>query len=210
MAGKDLIRYDLLVHDALKGVVRKVLIDAKDGLPGEHHFYITFRTDFPGVRLSNRLRERYPQEMMIVLQHQFWDLNVTEHTFEVGLSFSNIPERLLVPFDALVAFFDPSVDFGLRFLGQEEGAADEQTAGLAPAPDMGHGIGFEPVELKQQRKSLPSAERKPAVDKAPLPVVPRAPASEPMIERAAKLEAAGAESSASAEVVSLDSFRKKS
>lgn len=209
MAGKDLIRYDLLVHDALKGVVRKVLIDAKDGLPGEHHFYITFRTDFPGVRLSNRLRERYPQEMMIVLQHQFWDLNVTEHTFEVGLSFSNIPERLLVPFDALVAFSDPSVDFGLRFLGQQEGAPEEQTAGLAPAPETSRGSSLEPVALKQQRKSLPSAERKPAVDKAPVPV-PRAPASEPLIERAAKLEAAGAESSASAEVVSLDSFRKKS
>ena len=81
--GKDLIRYDLLVQDALKGVVRKVLIDAKEGLPGEHHFYISFQTDFPGVRLSNRLREKYPQEMTIVLQHQFWDLNVTEHTFEV-------------------------------------------------------------------------------------------------------------------------------
>jgi hypothetical protein len=208
MAGKDLIRYDLLVHDALKGVVRKVLIDAKDGLPGEHHFYITFRTDFPGVRLSNRLREKYPQEMMIVLQHQFWDLNVTEHTFEVGLSFSNIPERLLVPFDALVAFFDPSVNFGLRFLGQE-GAPEDQTLSLAPAPETSRSIGLEPVELKQQRKSLPSAERKPAVDKAPLPV-PRAPASEPLIERAAKLETADAESSASAEVVSLDSFRKKS
>ena len=208
MAGKDLIRYDLLVQDAMKGVVRKVLIDAKDGLPGEHHFYITFRTDFPGVRLSNRLRERYPQEMMIVLQHQFWDLNVTEHTFEVGLSFSNIPERLLVPFDAVVAFADPSVGFGLKFLGQE-GTAEEQTPGLALALETSGGSGLEPVELKQQRKSLPSAERKPAVDKAPLPA-PRAPASEPLIERAAKLEAADAESSASAEVVSLDSFRKKS
>ena len=207
MAGKDLIRYDLLVHDALKGVVRKVLIDAKDGLPGEHHFYITFRTDFPGVRLSNRLRERYPQEMMIVLQHQFWDLNVTEHTFEVGLSFSNIPERLLVPFDALVSFLDPSVNFALRFLGQEAAAVEEQAAGRESAPETSRGV--EPVDLKQQRKSLAPAERRPAVDKAPLPA-PRAPASEPLVERAAKLEAADADSSASAEVVSLDSFRKKS
>ena len=118
--GKDLIRYDLLVQDALKGVVRKVLIDAKEGLPGEHHFYISFQTDFPGVRLSNRLREKYPQEMTIVLQHQFWDLNVTEHTFEVGLSFSGIPERLLIPFDALTGFFDPSVQFGLKFDSQDE------------------------------------------------------------------------------------------
>jgi len=207
MAGKDLIRYDLLVQDALKGVVRKVLIDARDGLPGEHHFYITFRTDFPGVRLSNRLRERYPQEMMIVLQHQFWDLNVTEHTFEVGLSFSNIPERLLVPFDALVSFLDPSVNFALRFLGQEAAAVEEQAAGREPAPETSRGV--EPVDLKQQRKSVATAERRPAVDKAPLPA-PRAPASEPLVERAAKLEAADADSSASAEVVSLDSFRKKS
>ena len=207
MAGKDLIRYDLLVQDALKGVVRKVLIDARDGLPGEHHFYITFRTDFPGVRLSNRLRERYPQEMMIVLQHQFWDLNVTEHTFEVGLSFSNIPERLLVPFDALVSFLDPSVNFALRFLGQEAAAIEEQAAGREPAPETSRGV--EPVDLKQQRKSLAPAERRPAVEKAPLPA-PRAPASEPLVERAAKLEAADADSSASAEVVSLDSFRKKS
>ena len=118
--GKDLIRYDLLVQDALKGVVRKVLIDAaRTGLPGEHHFYISFQTDFPGVRLSNRLREKYPQEMTIVLQHQFWDLNVTEHTFEVGLSFSGVPERLLIPFDALTGFFDPSVQFGLKFDSQE-------------------------------------------------------------------------------------------
>ena len=105
---KDLIRYDLLVQDALKGVVRKVLGDAaKHGLSGDHHFYVSFRTDFPGVRISNRLREKYPQEMTIVLQHQFWDLAVTEHAFEVGLSFSGVPERLLVPFDAVIGFFDP-------------------------------------------------------------------------------------------------------
>ncbi len=98
MANKDLIRYDLLVQDALKGVVRRVLIDAgKDGLPGEHHFYISFRTDFPGVRISNRLREKYPQEMTIVMQHQFWDLIITEHTFEVGLSFSGVPEKIAHP-----------------------------------------------------------------------------------------------------------------
>ena len=116
MANKDLIRYDLLVQDALKGVVRRVLIDAgKDGLPGEHHFYISFQTDFPGVRISNCLREKYPQEMTIVMQHQFWDLVITEQTFEVGLSFSGVPERLLIPFDALTGFFDPSVQFGLKF-----------------------------------------------------------------------------------------------
>src|SRR3954469_25119908 len=159
---KDLIRYDLLVQEALKGVVRKVLIDAgKDGLSGEHHFYISFRTDFTGVRLSNRLREKYPQEMTIVLQHQFWDLNVTDHTFEVGLSFSGVPERLLIPFDALTGFFDPSVQFGLKFDGQDEGEAEVGEAPPAPQPIRGS----EPVELKQPRKPLPAAEKKPAAEK---------------------------------------------
>lgn len=117
---QDLIRYDLLVQDALKGVVRKVLGDAtRDGLPGDHHFYVSFRTDYPGVRLSTRMREKYPQDMTIVLQHQFWDLAVTEHALEVGLSFSGVPERLLIPFDAMTGFFDPSVQFGLKFELQE-------------------------------------------------------------------------------------------
>jgi hypothetical protein len=150
MAGKDLIRYDLLVQDALKGVVRKVLIDAgKDGLPGEHHFYISFRTDFPGVRVSNRLREKYPQEMTIILQHQFWDLAVTEHAFEVGLSFSGIPERLLIPFEALTGFFDPSVQFGLKFDNQDEDE-EEEIEEAPPAPQPARGTA-EPVE---RRRSL--------------------------------------------------------
>ena len=206
MAGKDLIRYDLLVQDALKGVVRKVLIDAKDGLPGEHHFYISFRTDFPGVRLSNRLREKYPQEMTIVLQHQFWDLNVTEHTFEVGLSFSNIPERLLVPFDALTGFFDPSVEFGLKFDNHEDGGEAEDD----PVPAMPAGQNrTEPVELKQPRKSLPAAEKRPALEKA---AAPAAKAEKPQGagDRSAKADALVDASSGSAEVVSLDAFRKKS
>ena len=202
MAGKDLIRYDLLVQDALKGVVRKVLIDAKDGLPGEHHFYISFQTDFPGVRLSNRLREKYPQEMTIVLQHQFWDLNVTEHTFEVGLSFSGVPERLLIPFDALTGFFDPSVQFGLKFDGQ-----DDEEDEIVEAPPAPHPIrGSEPVELKQPRKPLPAAEKKPAPEKAPAKTEP----SPVEADAPTKPEAEEAGSSGSAEVVSLDAFRKKS
>lgn len=201
MAGKDLIRYDLLVQDALKGVVRKVLIDAgKDGLPGEHHFYISFQTDFPGVRLSNRLREKYPQEMTIVLQHQFWDLNITEHTFEVGLSFSGVPERLLIPFDALTGFFDPSVQFGLKFDGQDE--EEDEIEEAPPAPQSMRGS--EPVELKQPRKAAPAAEKKPAPEKAPAAKV------EPSeVVPAPKPEAAEANASSSAEVVSLDAFRKK-
>src|ERR671926_126060 len=126
---KDLIRYDLLVQDALKGVVRKVIGDAaRDGLPGEHHFYISFRTDFPGVRVSPRLREKYPEDMTIVLQHQFWDLAVNEQSLEVGLSFSGVPERLFIPLDAVTGFFDPSVQFGLKFEIKGEEAA-------APAAD---------------------------------------------------------------------------
>jgi hypothetical protein len=195
MAGKDLIRYDLLVQDALKGVVRKVLIDAKDGLPGEHHFYISFQTDFPGVRLSNRLREKYPQEMTIVLQHQFWDLNVTEHTFEVGLSFSGIPERLLIPFDALTGFFDPSVQFGLKFDSQD--SDEEEEPETAPAPQPVRGSASEPVELKQPRKSLPPAEK------------PAAPSKAEPVAASAEQAPDAAAASGSAEVVSLDAFRKK-
>src|SRR5919199_3849894 len=132
---KDHIRYDLLVQDALKGVVRKVLSDAaKDGLAGDHHFYVSFRTDFPGARVSQRLRDKYPQEMTVVLQHQFWDLGVTEHAFEVGLSFSGVPERLLVPFDAVTGFFDPSVQFGLKFEIQEDEATGEDRTS-APATE---------------------------------------------------------------------------
>ncbi|MDQ4134816.1 MAG: ClpXP protease specificity-enhancing factor SspB, partial [Pseudomonadota bacterium] len=154
---KDLIRYDLLVQDALKGVVRKVLGDAaRDGLPGEHHFYVSFRTDFPGVRLSQRLREKYPEDMTIVLQHQFWDLTITEQHLEVGLSFSGVPERLFIPLDAVTGFFDPSVQFGLKFDGQDE--EEDEIVESPPAPQPVRGS--EPVELKQPRKAAPAAEKK--------------------------------------------------
>ena len=112
----DHIRYDMLAQEALRGVVRTVLGDAaRNGMPGEHHFYITFNTCTDGVRLSPRMREQYPQEMTIVLQHQFWDLVITENGFEVGLAFGGVPERLAVPFVAIKGFFDPSVQFGLQF-----------------------------------------------------------------------------------------------
>jgi len=106
----DHIRYDVLARDALRGVLRKVLSDAAaHGLPGEHHFFITFISTAEGVRLSPRLLAQYPDEMTIILQHQFWDLVVQEDRFEVGLSFGGIPERLVVPFSAIKSFFDPSV-----------------------------------------------------------------------------------------------------
>ena len=127
---KDVLRYDLMVQDALKGVVRKILTEAaRDGLPGEHHFYVTFRTGAPGVRLSQRLREKHPEEMTIVLQHQFWDLKVTETGFEIGLSFSDTPEKLVIPYNAIRGFYDPSVNFELDFdvpLAEEEEMEDAE------------------------------------------------------------------------------------
>src|ERR1700730_18577181 len=129
----DLIRYDLLVQDALRGAVRKILSDvARDGVPGEHHFFIGFRTHARGVRLSSRMRELYPDEMTIVLQHQFWDLSVTGEAFEVGLSFQNIPEMLLIPFDAVTRFADPSVGFELQFSVEDEAAGVSDTGSSPP------------------------------------------------------------------------------
>jgi uncharacterized protein len=132
----DYIRYDILAQAALRGVVRTVLADvAKKGLPGEHHFKITFATAAPGVRLSERMRGQYPDAMTIVLQHQFWDLTVDDDGFEVGLSFGGIPERLAVPFDAVTAFFDPAVQFGFQFETLDKQAAEEpSTTAKAPAP----------------------------------------------------------------------------
>ncbi|CTQ68086.1 SspB family protein [Roseibium alexandrii] len=113
---EDLLRYDILIQDALRGAVKKILAEVgRTGLPGDHHFYIAFETTAPGVKISQRLKERYPQEMTIVLQHQFWDLAIGEHAFEVGLSFGGVPEKLLVPFSAIKGFFDPSVQFALEF-----------------------------------------------------------------------------------------------
>jgi hypothetical protein len=113
---EDLMRYDLLAQEALRGVVRASLRKiVKTGLPGDHHFYIAFDTRYPGVRLSERLDKKYPREMTIVLQHQYWNLQVREDEFEVELSFDNIPERLVVPFNAIKGFLDPHVQFGLQF-----------------------------------------------------------------------------------------------
>ena len=131
---EDHIRYDILAQEALRGVVRTVLIDAaKNGLPGEHHFKITFSTAAPGVRLSERMRAQYPEMMTIILQHQFWDLTVRDDAFEVGLSFGGVSEKLTVPFAAVTAFFDPAVQFGFQFESIEEAAADATAAAKAPA-----------------------------------------------------------------------------
>jgi hypothetical protein len=130
----DHIRYDVLARDALRGVLRHVLKDAAEqGLPGEHHFYITFLSTAEGVKISPRLLSQYPQEMTVILQHQFWDLVVTDDRFEVGLSFNGIPERLVVPFSSIKSFFDPSVQFGLQFEANEE-AESAPTAEIVPVP----------------------------------------------------------------------------
>ena len=111
----DYIRYDLLVQDALRSVVRKVLTDAaRTGLPGEHHFNISFKTQAPGVVIPAAMRQRYPDEMAIILQHEFWDLAVTADAFEVSLNFSRKPEKLTVPFNSITGFSDPSVPFGFQ------------------------------------------------------------------------------------------------
>jgi len=133
----DHIRYDVLARDALRGVLRSVLTDAAEhGLPGEHHFFITFLSTAEGVKLSPRLLAQYPEEMTVILQHQFWDLKVSEDRFEVGLSFGGIPERLVVPFHSIKSFFDPSVQFGLQFEAADTEAERPAATlpAIAPAP----------------------------------------------------------------------------
>jgi hypothetical protein len=113
---EDLMRYDQLAQNALRGVVREALRRVeKSGLPGEHHFYIAFNTKFPGVDIGERMAQRYPREMTIVLQHQYENLIVRDDRFEVELSFDNIPEKLVIPFNAVKGFLDPAVQFGLQF-----------------------------------------------------------------------------------------------
>jgi len=205
----DLIRYDLLVQDALRGVVRKVLTDAaREGLMGEHHFYVSFRTEAPGVRMSQALREKYPQDMTIVLQHQFWDLNVTEHAFEVGLSFSGVPERLLVPFDALSGFFDPSVQFGLKFDLSEAGEAPEE-ANAAPAKAGPRGAGSEPGEVRPKGAGVATIGAA-APKGLPAPAAASDKGLPKPDEKAPRPAAKKDGEEAGAEVVSLDAFRKKS
>jgi uncharacterized protein len=158
------------------------------------------------VRISNRLREKYPQEMTIVLQHQFWDLNVTDHTFEIGLSFSGVPERLLIPFDALTGFFDPSVQFGLKFDTQNED--DEEVAETLPVPQPVGNSDSAPVEMKQPRKS--STEKKTDPKKAPLPVAKTQSAQSGTGQGSKPETEEPTNPPGSADVVSLDAFRKKS
>lgn len=152
---EDLMRYDQLAQNALRGVVRDALRKVqKTGLPGEHHFYIAFNTKFPGVILSERIAARYPREMTVVLQHQFWNLVVTEELFEVELSFDNIPEKLIVPFNSVKGFLDPSVQFGLQF---EAVAAETQKEG-APAGAAQDKISPETDQPQQPNENAPQPD----------------------------------------------------
>lgn len=196
---EDLIRYDIVIQDALRGAVRKILTEvSRIGLPGEHHFYIAFDTNAPGVRISSRLHERYPKEMTVVLQHQFWDLVVTDHAFEVGLSFGGIPEKLFVPFSSIKGFFDPSVQFALEF---EPGKTAEEL----------------PEELvdaarDQERAATTLAEVEQVTSDTKQPAAKRsAPKSDnqPAADATQDGGDAAKDANAGADVVSLDSFRKK-
>lgn len=199
----DLIRYDLLVQEALCGVVSRVLADAaKNGLPGDHHFYITFRTHAPGVRLSSRMRDAYPEEMTIILQHQFEDLKVTDHAFEVGLSFKGVPEMLLVPFEAMTGFFDPSVQFSLKFEPLTDGDAGDGIVGpLSAGEPVKPAAGLSAVKNAPAAVTSLPAPAKPAPAPLALAAVPRDGAEPPVENR----EEAGEP----AKVVSIDAFRKK-
>lgn len=131
------IDYTALVQNALLGVIRDLLADAAaNGLPGGHHFYLAFSTTHPGVEIPPYLREQHPEEMTIVLQNQFWDLQVDDEVFSVKLSFHSKPETLRIPFAALTGFLDPSVQFGLQFKGEEEDGA-EPRAPSVPAQQPG-------------------------------------------------------------------------
>ncbi|MGQ5718912.1 SspB family protein [Pseudochrobactrum asaccharolyticum] len=198
---QDLIRYDILAQDALRGVIRKVLMEVnKAGLPGNHHFFITFLTEAPGVRISSRLKEKYPEQMTIVLQHQYWDLVVTEQLFEVGLSFGEIAEKLVIPFSAIRGFYDPSVNFELEFdVSVALPTGDNDTDNLEIVS-----------ELRPQDESIAADDTETAAKPAKKPAKKadrsKTAAKDESTETAETEEEAA---KPSADVVSLDAFRKK-
>ena len=193
---EDHIRYDILTQEALRGVVKKVLNEvAQTGLPGEHHFFISFDTRFPGVRISSRMLEQYPEEMTIVLQHQFWDLKVNEAGFEVGLSFSDIPERLIVPYAAVKGFFDPTVQFGLEIDVEREAVDVEDDDDETSAGEAGENItALGAATSVAPKKSAEQSDVKVAQDD---------------VEASDSDDAEDDGDDKSADVVSLDAFRKK-
>jgi len=212
------IDYETLAQAAMRGMVRTVLMRvAKSGLPGEHHFYIAFKTDAPGVILSKRLKEKYPEEMTVVLQHRFWDLIVSDERFEVKLTFDGIPERLGVPFAAIKVFFDPSVPYGLQFedldgarteeaeLPATKGQSSAARAVVAAEPDGGSPRGASQARADKK----PRANRRPQPEKVverPVEATDKVPAKHPPADAAKPAEPSPAPGP---KVVSIDAFRKK-
>ena len=196
----DHIRYDLLTQDALRGVIRTVLTDvAVKGLQGEHHFFITFDARADGVRMSARLRASYPDDMTIVLQHQFWDLTVGEDHFDVGLAFNGIPERLHIPLKAVKSFMDPSVPFGMEFT--VDGKANRRTSGDLTAETRAATVKPSPVGKPLPAKLAPAKPPEPQLNKEPPPQT-TTPATPPPLP-------VSGNGDSTAEVVRLDRFRKK-
>ena len=184
----DRFHYDALVDDALRSVVRRVLRQVADkGLPGSHHFYISFRSTDPGVQLPDYLRAKYPEEMTIVLQHQYWDLIIHDDFFEVTVSFNKQQERIKVPFAALSAFVDPSVRFGLQFDRKDKSGASAEKA--EPPPPT-------PLPAPEKRPSLGA----PAGETAATDAKP---------DEADQAETEGKPEDPASKIVKLDSFRKK-
>ena len=157
----SLIPYDEIVQDTLRGVIGRVLnsVAESGGLPGEHHFYITFKTTAPGVDIPQRLRERFPDEMTIVLQNRFWDLTVDDERFSVGLSFGQVPSKLVVPYRAITGFHDPAVNFELRFQATEDAedgpaghdAAQNDSASTPTAVPVEDGSNVVAVDFKRKK-----------------------------------------------------------
>ena len=205
----DHIRYDILTQDALRGVVRTVLEDAaRNGLPGEHHFYVAFDTRSDGVKLSQRMRAQYPEEMTVVLQHQYWDLVVTDEQFEVGLSFGGVPERVVVPFASIKSFVDPSVQFGVQFEllvaaedGESETAADDGKQPARP-PAEHRATSDAPPCQRLPTPANPAIRRTVAKKRRPIRRLQEQKGKDPAKDGADVPEGGG-------QVVSLDRFRKK-
>ena len=190
----DFIRYDLLVQDALRSVVRKVLGDAaRSGLPGEHHFNISFKTKAAGVNIPASMHQKYPDEMAIILQHQFWDLAILADAFEVSLSFAGKPERLTVPFDSITGFSDPSVPFGFKLEPRVSAPVEAPASAAVSAPKAAPAAAPAP-------KTAKPASLAPKQAAAPAPVKPAEAPAKP---------AAAPRSGEAAKVVSIDAFRKK-
>lgn len=223
MPAEPTIDYEALAQDAMRGVVRTVLKEAaKSGLPGEHHFYISFDTGASGVVLSKRLKDKYPHEMTIVLQHRFWDLAVSDDGFEVKLTFDGIPERLVVPFAAIRVFFDPSVRYGLQFEdveGEPDDGEGSVTQRIVRGVERTNSNGAKtqlrstaPKKPRVPRKSKSKTKSTTKATEVPQPdagAAPEGEAAEKPEAAAAAADAAPRQDTRGAQIVSLDAFRKK-